>query len=258
MAFPVTFLHAKHMTRCDARVDKHFDGYHTLQFISRGAVELFYNNTRHVVRAPAFWTCYPGPLIRFHVHGGRHWEHRYAAVRGPGVLDWQERGLFFRGVQACPARHAVACAAAMDEVIRRIHAPGAFSAQRAANLLERLLLDIAEWRQDRAQAETWLTTVLEALESSAPATPDYGALARQCGIGLSTLRRRFQREIGVPLHHHALEWRIARACRLVGFTDRPFKEIAEELGYDNVFYFSRQFRKFQGVAPLVYRRARQG
>lgn len=258
MAFNVTFLHAARVPRCTARVDKFFDGYQTLQFVRRGAVELMYNEVRHVVQAPAFWTCFPGPHIRFHVHEGRAWNHRYVAARGPGLLDWQERGLFFRGVQACPARRADDCAAAMDEIIRLVYAPGPLSSQRAANLLERLLLDLAEWRQDRSQAAPWLTTVLAALESTPGRAPDYAALAQKCGMALSTLRRRFHREIGVPLHHHALEWRIAKACRLVGFTDRPFKEIAEELGYDNVFYFSRQFRKFQGVPPLVYRRARQG
>lgn len=258
MAFNVTFLHAARTPRCTARVDKFFDGYQTLQFIRGGAVELFYDEARHVVRAPAFWTCWPGPRIRFHAHEGRNWNHRYVAVRGPGLLDWQERGLFFRGVQACPAGKAAECAAAMDEIIRLVHGHGVLSAQRAANLLERLLLDLAGWRHARSQSEPWLATVLAALEASSAATPDYGALARKCGMALSTLRRRFHRELGVPLHHHALEWRIAKACRLVGFTDRPFKEIAEELGYDNVFYFSRQFRKFQGVPPLVYRRARQG
>jgi transcriptional regulator GlxA family with amidase domain len=180
------------------------------------------------------------------------------AARGPGLLDWQERGLFFRGVQACPARRADNCTAAMDEIIRLVDAPGPLSSQRAANLLERLLLDIAAWRHARSQSEPWLATVLAALESTSGRAPDYAALAQKCGMALSTLRRRFHRKIGVPLHHHALEWRIARACRLVGFTDRPFKDIAEELGYDNVYYFSRQFRKFQGVPPLVYRRARQG
>jgi AraC-like DNA-binding protein len=258
MRFDLTFLHAGRTPRCTARVDKFFEGYQTLQFIRHGAIELFYDETRQVVHAPAYWTCYPGPHIRFHGHQGRAWNHRYLAARGAGLLDLQERGLFFRGVQACPARQAERGARGMDEIIHLIHMPGSLSAQRAANLLEGLLLDLAGWRQARSQSQPWLAAVLAALESSPRRTLDYGALAQECGMALSTLRRRFFRETGVSLHHYALEWRMSKACRLVGSTDRPFKEIAEELGYDNAFYFSRQFRKFQGVPPLVYRRTRQG
>jgi AraC-like DNA-binding protein len=257
MGLDLTFLHAARIPRCTSRVDKFFEGYQSLQFIRRGAVELFYDETQHVVEAPAFWTCYPGPHIRFHGHQGRSWHHCYAAMRGPGLLDWQQRGLFFRGVQLCPARHAAHCGRLMDEIIRLIHTPGPLSSQRASNLLEFILLDLAEWRQARSQSEPWLAVVLAAIESTPGGHSDYPALARKCGMALSTLRRRFHRKTGLSLHRYVLEWRITKACRLVGSTDLPFKEIAERLGYDNVFYFSRQFREFQGVPPLVYRRSRQ-
>jgi AraC-like DNA-binding protein len=257
MGLDLTFLHAARTPGCTARVDKYFEGYQSLQFIRRGAVELFYDETRHVVEAPAFWTCYPGPHIRFHGHEGRAWHHSYAAMRGPGLLDWQQRGLLFRGVQSCPLRQAGHCARLMGEIIRLIHTPGPLRSQRAANLLERVLIDLAEWRQARPQPEPWLAAVTSAIESPPRGHPDYPALARKCGMALSTLRRRFHRETGLSLHRYALEWRISKARRLVGSTDLPFKKIAEELGYDNVFYFSRQFRRFQGVPPLVYRRSRQ-
>lgn len=253
----LTFLHAGIMPRCNATVDKRFEGYCSLQFIRRGSVELFYDDVRHVLEAPAFWTCYPGPHIRFHVHRGTTWYHSYAAMRGPELAHLRQSGLFFLGVQPCPPREAERCAALMDRAIRLIHTPGPLSVPRAANLLESLLLDLAEWRRLQPRSELWLEKLLSLLEESPAASPDYAALARQFGMALSTLRRRFRQETGTALHRYVLELRLGRARDLVGNTELPFKEIAEQLGYDNLFYFSRQFRRFHGVPPGTYRRSRQ-
>jgi len=251
------FLHAKTTPRCNGTVDKYFEGYCTLQFIRRGAVELFYDDVRHVVEAPAFWTCYPGPHIRFHTHQGTTWHHSYMAMQGPGLAHLRQSGLLFLGVQPCPRHEAARCAALMERIIRQIHAPGPFSTPRAANLLESLLLDLAEWRQARLRSEPWLERLLALLEKPDVIHPDYSAMARQSGMALSTLRRRFRQQTGTALHRHVLELRMSRARHLVGNTELHFKDVAERLGYDNLFYFSRQFRQFHGVPPGTYRRSRQ-
>ena len=43
----LVFLAGERSANCDAFVDKHFDGYHTLQYVDRGKVELFYDDERH-------------------------------------------------------------------------------------------------------------------------------------------------------------------------------------------------------------------
>jgi len=43
----------------------------------------------------------------------------------------------------------------------------------------------------------------------------------------------------------------------LGETNLPIKEIAERLGYNDVYFFSRQFRKQMGVPPAAYRKSRQ-
>lgn len=257
MSLGIHFLHARHTGYCTATVDKHFVGYQSIQYIHRGAVELFYDDVRHIVEAPTFWTCYPGPHIRFHGYEGKSWNHRYAALHGPMLADWQQSGLWFHGIQVCSPSKADSCAKAMSDIIHWIDSPKPYAQVRAANLLESLLLDLAEWRQAHTKIEPWLTQVVTTLENSVGTQIDYAQLAAKCGMALSTLRRRFFQETRTSLHHYALECRIAKASRLVGTTNKPFKEIAEELGYDNVFFFSRQFRKFQGLSPLAYRRSQQ-
>ncbi|RME70993.1 MAG: AraC family transcriptional regulator, partial [Verrucomicrobia bacterium] len=48
--------------------------------------------------------------------------------------------------------------------------------------------------------------------------------------------------------------KVQRACELLATTTLSIAEIAEQLGFDDPYYFSRLFRKIMGMAPRVYRR----
>jgi AraC-like DNA-binding protein len=53
------------------------------------------------------------------------------------------------------------------------------------------------------------------------------------------------------------ERRMLEARRLVRYTEKPFKEIAYELGFDNIQGFSRFFKKQQQASPSEFRRAKE-
>ena len=47
--------------------------------------------------------------------------------------------------------------------------------------------------------------------------------------------------------------KIQAACQLLDSTDDSVKAIAARLGYDDPLYFSRVFRRTQGISPSAYR-----
>jgi len=79
-------------------------------------------------------------------------------------------------------------------------------------------------------------------------------LARLVGVSPSHLTALFRRATGggVLAHHSAL--RMARARQLLDSTTAAVASIADELGYDDPFYFSRQFRRAHGMSPTEFRR----
>jgi AraC-like DNA-binding protein len=274
IANDLIFLHSRHEPDCRARVDKHFDGYYTLQFIERGggAVEVWYGDARYGLDARDgawFWPAYPGPRIRFHAAPGYAlWQHRYAAFQGPRVARWIADGMW--PTRPLPAPDADGCRARFDALLNLLEraTTGTWRTARAVNLLEAFLLELAEAGAAEAKpapAEPWLDTALTALagnDNGEEVSPedfvaDYAALARGLGMAPSTLRRRFRDAVGVPLHEFALQRRVARARTLLGATDLPIKVIADRLGYADVYFFTRQFRQRTGVTPAAYRRSRQ-
>lgn len=55
--------------------------------------------------------------------------------------------------------------------------------------------------------------------------------------------------------HFFIDMKIARAKEYLRESDYNISQIAEKLGYDNVYYFSNQFKAREKMSPLEYRRS---
>ena len=251
------FLHCNHFPRCTAAVDKHFDGYWSLQLMTRGAVRLSYGDEPiRELRGVWVWACWPGPRIRFgRAPDQAYWVHRYVAFRGPLVGRWQEQGLLPFAPQRPSSAPPGEFVRQFDLLLSLARRDDTWARLRAANLLEGLLLQLAEQR--RGRVTPWLEEVERCLARQATQWPEYETVAREMGMGLSTLRRCYREQGGLSLHAQVLQRRIAAARELLGDTALPIKEVARRLGYRDIYFFSRQFRQFAGISPGAFRRSRQ-
>ncbi|HEY3329757.1 MAG TPA: AraC family transcriptional regulator [Capsulimonadaceae bacterium] len=254
----MNFLHAGFDPHCAAVIDKHFDGYWTLQFSSSSGIDLFYDDEAHHLEGAWFWPAYPGPRIRFtRAKDVKEWDHRYVAFNGALAQQWMASGLFPKEPQRLPPGYDVI--PAFDETLSLSRRPERWLAAKAINLLEGILIDLAIDRSQPGVSEEWLETVIRRLSSSNDGNmPDYEEIATDCGMAVSTLRRRFREAMGTPIHTFTLTCRIGNARELLATTNDPIKVIAERLGYRDVYYFSAQFHHIVGVSPGVYRRSAQG
>ena len=251
----LTFLHGNHVPRCYATVDKHFDGYYTIQYIHRGSVEIFYDSSRYVIKAPGVWPCYPGPHIRFHVlQKDKTWDHRYVAFTGKLPCEWMAAGLLINTPVQMKSPGDIP--QQLDE-IRRLGLFGqGLDHLKAVNLLENMLIDFSASAAGAAQ-EKRLDSVLGHLADAENYPLDYEALAARLDMGVSTMRRWFKAKTGMSMHNYVLQSRISKARSLLLETPMPIKQIGMSLKFFDVFFFTRQFTKYVGITPAKYRNVNQ-
>lgn len=248
----LSFLVSSHNAAARHRVAKHLIGYATIQFMEHGHVEVGYDDRRYLLEGQWFWPAYPGPYTQFHrAPGCDSWSHRHLAFQGPLFGKWVAAGIWPTEPQPAPVGRN--WPEYFDEMRRLAGLPNRLSRLRAVNMLEGLLLHLAEERQSDAGPEPWLQSVLNHLDAE---TADYESIAQDHGIALSTLRRRFLSATGTPIHEHRLLSRIAKARVLLSETDLPIKAVSDSLGYQNVHYFTRQFKRFVGIPPGRFRRSK--
>ena len=66
----------------------------------------------------------------------------------------------------------------------------------------------------------------------------------------------FSRRFNVPPRRYVNQKRMERAQHLLHASAQPLQRIAAQVGYEDVYYFQRVFKKFVGVSPGAYRRMR--
>lgn len=90
-----------------------------------------------------------------------------------------------------------------------------------------------------------------------PAGFDLDAYTHQMEYSADHLRRIVKRAVGRTPHQLIIEAKIKRAQLLLHESDITVSDIADQLGYANVHYFSLQFKQIAGVSPSQYRQKKQ-
>lgn len=78
-------------------------------------------------------------------------------------------------------------------------------------------------------------------------------MAHQAGVSPRTLKRRFTEATRLPPNLYLQQVRIDKAKKLLLATQLPVREIAAEVGYENVSFFVRLFRARTGATPARWR-----
>lgn len=75
------------------------------------------------------------------------------------------------------------------------------------------------------------------------------------GLSPNYLRRIFKDETGVTILEYLTDYRMEKARDLLRKTNRKVKDISQEVGYENVSYFTKLFTKKYNLTPNEYRRS---
>lgn len=134
----------------------------------------------------------------------------------------------------------------------------------AAKLLEGLLTELdrehAAARHleapgtEQHHREVVLRTAALIRESPAQ-TPAIAELALRAGYSVDHFSRIFMKVMGLRPQNYIIQAKVERARQLLAESDLTVSAIAELVGFQEIFYFSRQFRQKTGQTPTEFRRS---
>jgi len=77
-------------------------------------------------------------------------------------------------------------------------------------------------------------------------------LANKCGISEVYLKKLFIKKFGMPPTKYTIQLKINHACDLLRSECYSITQVANLCGYEDVYYFSRQFKNYVGVTPSAF------
>lgn len=102
--------------------------------------------------------------------------------------------------------------------------------------------------------ESVLDDILYYIEHNFHTNLKLETIAPLFGYNSSYLGKLFTKKVGQPFNHYLDEVRIKHAKTLLLQADLKVYEISDQLGYKNVDYFHKKFKKHVGQSPAEYRK----
>lgn len=124
-------------------------------------------------------------------------------------------------------------------------------------LMDNVLLGFEMTQTDLGPIEEYsplVRQVIQYIESHLRSALTVSDIVSELYVSESRLQKAFRSEVGVPLGRYITDRLFFTAEQQLRMSDRSIKEISEELGFCDPFYFSRRFSRRYGVPPSIYRK----
>lgn len=204
---------------------------------------------------------HPGVAHAYGPKEGREWTQVYVILEGAQWAHWSDEGVWDK-------RRPVTHAEPVDYWRRRLHEPfpedgiaNRAAAMRALGGTMQNVLDLLAVAAESGESadESWLfesQRLLGGRMAERPMTPQ--AVAREVGHSYENFRKKFADRVGESPGHYQKRRRIEHACAAIYQGTHSFKALADDLGFCDVFHFSKTFRQIVGQTPSQFRRKARG
>lgn len=161
-----------------------------------------------------------------------------------------------------PTAHDPELPALFDEIEAALQPPFApdhllLASLTAGRLMGKLLMH-HQVRPDAPPTRERIDAVIQYLKSRLASGHRVADLARLTNLSPSHFAAAFKRHTGFPPLDFLIRLRMQKAAHLLDSGALPIKSIAASLGYPDPLYFSRTFRRIQGLSPAAYRAIAKG
>jgi len=113
--------------------------------------------------------------------------------------------------------------------------------------------DIVVEQKDSKSLEK-LKRILKYIENNYMHKITIADAATEVGLSQSHFMKYFKNTMGTSFIDYLNEYRLTMASRLLLSSDSSILAISEEVGYDNLSYFNRTFKRRYGSTPSAYRK----
>lgn len=233
------------------------DSYYIV-FITKGEGLLESANAKTIhVKAGSCFFLYPGVWHRYKPQPYSGWEEYWVGFNGDYPKKLMQKGIF-------SAENAFLDVGLNEELlqlfytlIRNVAMAEMGYRQVATGITLQILAvlnAIAKYGAPNTNQQAKLISKAKfLLQESIEMPVNLEEMVKELPMGYSKFRKTFKEVTGVSPNQYHLDLRLDKAKELLMSTDLTVNEVAFKTGFSSIFYFSRLFKKKNGLAPKEYR-----
>jgi AraC family transcriptional regulator, arabinose operon regulatory protein len=122
------------------------------------------------------------------------------------------------------------------------------------HFLSSLLYEEKYNQAGKAPTKDVITLTIEHMKEKLNTNLSLSELAGSALMSVTHFCSLFKVQTGFSPIEYFNHLKVQQACQALAFTSKPIKEIADELGFSDQYYFSRMFSRLMGMSPKEYRK----
>lgn len=253
------FVNFRHIANCNGQKRGLFEDYYVINFAAEGMLHWSLNKSKSIkFDSPMIWWTWPGDYFKFgSLDGNETWDHYFIGFRGKRVNKFIEGGLF-------PKPSDKAFAKPKDPKKTKenfLELINALTVSRnngkCVHLLEGLLYELfaeTEVKKETKDLTYKIDFIIEDIWKNHYNEYNFHKISESLFCSYAHFRRIFKSRSGYSPQQYLLKSRIEYAARRLRNSNDLIKEIAYDSRFEDVFYFSKMFKKIMGKSPLKYRK----
>lgn len=99
----------------------------------------------------------------------------------------------------------------------------------------------------------YINETIEYMKKNVKTPLTFEKILLNANMGETYFKRYFKKITGFSVMQYFKKMKIEEAKNLIKTSNMNFTKISENLGYDSIHYFSRQFKALTGMTPTQYK-----
>jgi len=233
------------------------NGYY-LVFISKGqgVFESAETEPRNISAGTCFFL-FPGVWHRYKPNPDSGWEEYWVGFKGTYPDALMNKGFFNARSPFVDVGLNESLLVLFRQLLETIQAASLGYHQVVSGITLQILglinAIVTDEQQDNDPTKKLITKAKFLLQEYMERPVNMEDMAKELPMGYSAFRKAFKNITGQSPNQYHLDLRVHKAKELLTSTTISISEIAFKTGFDSVFYFSKLFKKKNGVSPKNYR-----
>ncbi|OMF26529.1 hypothetical protein BK133_20455 [Paenibacillus sp. FSL H8-0548] len=233
-----------------------------LWYVAAGKGEVWLNDEHHTIAAGSCFLLRPGDRVA----ADQDPDHRLTVIfihfqSSRSKLD-KEASLEQGPLHLFPSAFVIQDTVWMETLLNRLlvlddASPNELEHTEFAAVLRAalcvMLKTYEETHQQTSKHHAIIRRLIRHIKENPSSSFTHEQLADYAGLSSRYLNTLFKKQTGVSLKTFMARTRIERACHLLSECRMNVTQIADTLGYSDIYFFSKQFKHFVGESPLQYR-----
>lgn len=249
----------------DGRMEIRYTDSHVLIILSNGEGCLSIGEQEYRMRQDVVYACHPGDTFGAHAGPGEELD-MYLLVfdlvdivgDGRECQRCDKPAEIFRGKREIALRTAVQPALLCESIYHCWNSGNGLERFHGQILFQELLYSLLKYGSAIAEdSHAALERTKAYMESHFKQNLSIEQLARLADISPKYFVELFKKRYGISAIDYLSELRIGKARQLLAMGKFRLRDIAQEVGFSDEFYFSRKFKQETGISPTAYSASRR-